>query len=148
MKSSSSRPPSSDSIKSPSSSIPSPIDGTERWIRRKYDWTAKKATYQNMPYGFHPPIDDKDSYVTLATFADEMLEEIDVENKMTAYEDADIVLFGTEWTFNQTKVDIVTVTNSDVTIQVALSGPNWKHAFLNGKTFLKQIVDTTDDSKM
>jgi hypothetical protein len=132
----------------PSSSPPSSpaADATTQWLQRKYDWTAKDASYKLMPDGFTPPADDLDSYVTLASFSDQLLQEMAAENKQAQYNQADIVLQETHWSFVIYPGEMVVSNLYDGSVEVTLKGTNWSYAFHDNKTYIKKMVDDDTDS--
>lgn len=137
-----------DDSPSPSSPPSSPAADatTTQWLQRKYDWTAKDASYRLMPDGFTPPADDLDSYVTLATFSDELLQEMAAEKEMAEYKKADIVLQETHWSFVIYPGEMVVSNLYDGSVEVTLKGTNWNYAFHDNKTYIKKMVDDDTDS--
>jgi hypothetical protein len=132
---------------SPSSPPSSPAaDATTQWLQRKYDWTAKDASYKLMPDGFTPPADDLDSYVTLASFSDELLQEMAAENKQAQYNQADLVLQGTKWSFVIYDDEMVVSNPDDGSIEVTLKGTNWNYAFHDNKTYITKMADDDTNS--
>ena len=135
-------------------SLPPPLSPTsslhsvdEKWLRRRYDWEAKEATYKLMPDGFVPSADEADSYILLSDFSAEIINDIKNDMAKDELEKADIIINGTQWftgLCNKTKTTIIYDDNSDEPAYT-LSGLYWDIATDNGKTYFRKRPEDEEE---
>jgi hypothetical protein len=125
---------------SPSSSVDSE-KVSSLWIKRRYDWQKREEMYHLMPHDFFPTDEDDESYIRLADFTYELVEDIEQEDeKKKLFESADLILNGTEWVVSKcSRNNIMILLNDDG--DVSVSGVNWGIATYDGKTYLKKLEE-------